>query len=205
MDWVYYFILLAFLSVGLWINILTLPGLWLMVVSTAIFAWLTAGLHVGWPGLIVLTFLATLAEIAEFVAGGAGAAKAGGSKRAFVGAIVGGILGAIFLSLPAPIIGTIIGIVLGTFLGAWAVEAMVKQDVGQGLRVGWGAALGRLIGIFTKLAFGVLMFLIAAFVSLPPIFGSSTSSPTTSLAPAITAPPGATSLPVTTRAVDPNI
>jgi uncharacterized protein YqgC (DUF456 family) len=204
MDWIYYFILLAFLAVGLWINILTLPGLWLMVLATAIFAWVTGGVHVGWTGLIVLTVLAVLAEIIEFVAGGAGAAKAGGSKRAFVGAIVGGILGAIFLSLPAPIIGTIIGIVLGTFLGAWAIEAMVKQNVGQGLRVGWGAALGRLIGIFTKLAFGVVMFLIAAFISMPPLGWLWPSWPTTTPAPAV-APLTTGPTPATTQATNPNI
>ncbi len=205
MEWLYYIILLIFLTVGLWINILTLPGLWLMVAATAIYAWVTGGQYVSWTGLIVLTVIAVIAEIVEFVAGGAGAAKAGGSKRAFVGSIVGGIIGAIFLTglVPIPVVGTIIGIVLGTFFGAWATEAMVKRDMGQGLRVGWGAALGRLIGIFTKLAFGIVIFLIAAFASLP--FSLSDLSGDSSSPPAALPATAPTTLPATTQASDPNI
>ncbi|HEV7301396.1 MAG TPA: DUF456 domain-containing protein [Tepidisphaeraceae bacterium] len=194
-DWTYYFILLAFLAAGLWINILTLPGLWLMVLATAIYAWVTNGIYIGWPGLIALTILAGLAEIVEFVAGGAGAAKAGGSKRAFVGALVGGILGAIFFSIPLPIIGTIIGIVLGTFLGAVAVEVLVKKDTGIALRVGYGAAIGRLIGIITKVTFGLVMFVVGAVVAWP-----NDLAPITAIPPA---PPPPATVPATLPATLP--
>jgi hypothetical protein len=184
-DTALYLVLLAFLAIGLWINLLTLPGLWLMVIATAAYGWLTDWLYVGWPGLIALTALATIAEIVEFVAGGAGAAKAGGSKRAFVGALVGGILGAIFFSIPLLIIGTIIGIVLGTFAGAVIVELMVKEDAGIALRVGYGAVIGRLIGIVTKLSFGFIMFIVGAVVAMPPLstfaFWRSTTPPAATL------------------------
>lgn len=185
MDWVYYLLTLAAMVVGLWINILTLPGLWVMVASVAIYAWVTGGQYVGWPGLISLVVLAGLAEVVEFVAGGAGAKKAGGSKRAFVGAIIGSILGAIFLSIPFPVVGTIFGICAGTFIGAMVVEFMVKRDHEQAFRVGWGATLGRLIGILTKLAFGVVIFVVATILAWP-----------TGAAPAsLPAPPGATTMP----------
>ncbi len=116
--WVSYVVLVALLLTGLVLNIVGLPGLWVMVASALIYAWVTGfGVYLGWQGLLVLTLLATLAEILEFLAGSTGAKKAGGSKRGMAGAIIGGILGAIFFSIPVPIIGTIIGACVGTFLG----------------------------------------------------------------------------------------
>ena len=42
----------ALLFAGLIINILGLPGLWLMVGSVGVYAWLThVGVYVGWPTL----------------------------------------------------------------------------------------------------------------------------------------------------------
>ncbi len=191
MDWIYYLLTMTVMVIGLWINILTLPGLWLMVASIAIYAWVTGGQYVGWPGIISLVVLAGLAELVEFVAGGAGAKKAGGSKRAFVGAIVGSILGAIFLSvlIPIPVLGTIFGICAGTFIGALVVEYWVKRNHGQAFRVGLWATIGRLIGIFTKLAFGFVIFLVAGILAWP------TGAAPTSIAP----PPGARTLPGATE------
>jgi uncharacterized protein YqgC (DUF456 family) len=205
-HWALYLLTLASMTIGLWITVLTLPGLWWMVASVAIFGWVTGWQYVGLPGIIALVVLATLAEVVEFVAGGAGAKKAGGSKRAFVGAIVGGILGGIFFTpmIPVPIVGTIIGICAGTFVGALAVELMVKQDTGQALRVGWGATVGRFVGIITKLGFGVVMFVVGAVVAWP-TGGPSSTATTTSTSPAPTSTTVPTSLPATTRASDPNI
>ena len=68
--------------------IVLLSGLMIGVVG--VYAWLT-GLnnYVGTTSLIVLVVIGLLAELVEFLAGSAGAKKAGGSKRAAVGAIVG--------------------------------------------------------------------------------------------------------------------
>ncbi len=123
-DWAYYIILLVVLAFGLFINVFTLPGLWLMVLAALGYAWATGFAYLGMPGLVTLLVLALLAEGVEFVAGGAGAKKAGGSKRAMVGGIVGAILGGLLFSIPLPIIGTIIGVCLGAFIGAAAVEMM---------------------------------------------------------------------------------
>ena len=46
MDWLYYLILAVMLFVGLFLNIVTLPGLWLMVAAHGIYAWVT-----GWDSL----------------------------------------------------------------------------------------------------------------------------------------------------------
>src|SRR5262245_27339488 len=110
MIWIYYLLLLTVAICGWLVNVFGLPVLWLIVASAAGSAWLTGfDVHVGWPALITLLALAFVAEIVEFVAGSAGAAKAGGSKRAMLGAIVGALIGGILLSIPIPLLGTIIG------------------------------------------------------------------------------------------------
>ena len=102
LDWLYYILLLVVLIAGWLLNILGVPGLWLMLIGHIAFAWITGwGNYVGWPSVIALFVLALVAEIVEFVAGAAGSAQAGGTKRGMMGAIVGGIAGfAIGLRLP---------------------------------------------------------------------------------------------------------
>src|SRR5687768_3417042 len=109
MDWLYYVLLIIALLAGLLLNILGLPGLWLMVAAHGVYALLTGwGVYVDWPSLVALVVLALLAEAVEFLAGAAGSAKAGGRKRGMAGAIVGGFLGAIFLSvIPIPIVSQV--------------------------------------------------------------------------------------------------
>jgi uncharacterized protein YqgC (DUF456 family) len=200
MDWALYLVTLCVMVIGLWLNVLTLPGIWLMVGSVGVYALMTKGQYVGIPGILVLTGIGLVAEFVEFAAGGAGAKKAGGSKRAFAGSIVGGILGAIFLSVlvPIPIIGTIIGICAGTFVGAAVVEFFVKSDADQAFRVGVGATKGRLIGIFVKLLFGVVIFFVAAFIAMPPLTKKTVTVPTTTTT-TTTLP---TTMPATTQALE---
>jgi uncharacterized protein YqgC (DUF456 family) len=169
MDWAYYLILLVMLAAGLFINILGLPGLWLMVGSTAVYAYVTRfpG-YIGTTMLIVLVVLAALAEVVEFVAGSAGAKKAGATKKGMFGAVVGALIGGIFLSVvPIPVISTIIGACLGAFIGAAGMELIFDTDVERAARIGFGAAKGRLAGIVLKSLFGVIIFLCAAIDGLP--------------------------------------
>jgi hypothetical protein len=163
-----YIILLVVLLAGLFINVLTLPGLWIMAAVYGIYGWVTGWHHlVGWGSFLTLVVLAMAGEIVELTAGGAAAKAAGASRRAMFGAVIGALLGGIFLTFPFPIVGTIIGVCLGAALGAGIVELMVRQNVKQSLRVGAGAFKGRLMGILSKLAIGVIMFLVAAIAGFP--------------------------------------
>ena len=181
MDWIYYLLLIVVLLTGLLLNILGLPGLWLMVAAFGGYALLTRWEnYVGWPSLIALVVLGLLAELVEFLAGAAGSKSAGGRRRGMIGAIVGGFLGAIFLSvIPILVVSQIVGACLGAFLGA-AIMEYTDRDMAHSLRVGVGAAKGRLWGILSKLAFGCVMLIVAIVAALP-IGGPSTL---TSAAPA---------------------
>lgn len=193
MDWmhlVYYVALIALLFTGLFVNLLGLPGLWLMLASVAGYAVVTGwNRYVGWASLVTLLVLALLAEVVEFLAGSAGAKKAGGSKRGMIGAIVGGLLGGFFLTfIPIPIVSTIVGVCLGTFLGAWGAELMVGKEMDHSMQIGWGAAKGRLVGTLLKTMFGVAMLLVAMVAAWPSGAANTAGTTTTVTTTAPAAP-----------------
>jgi hypothetical protein len=182
MDWVYYAVLIALLFAGLFINLIGLPGLWVMVASALAYAWLTGWRHVGWPALVAMVVLAGIAELGEFLAGSAGAKKAGGSKRGMAGGIVGGLLGAIFLSvIPIPGVAQLVGAIIGTFVGVVVVELMVGKKAEHSFQIGVGAAKGRFWGTMLKTLVGVILFFVALVTAFP-------VAPKTRSAPAATAP-----------------
>jgi hypothetical protein len=153
-----------------------------MILAAGVYAWATDFLYLNWWHLGVLVGIGLLAEIVEFVAGGAAAKKAGGSGRATWGAIIGGVVGAIFFTIPLPIIGTIIGACLGAFLGAYLAEYTVRGESDHLMRVGWGAAKGKFLGIVSKLAFGVVILVMALIVGIPrgrPVDASENTFPPT--------------------------
>jgi hypothetical protein len=120
-------------------------------------------------GVGILLVLAVLGEIIELVAGAAMAGKRGASRRAMAmavaGTMVGSILGAIF-TIPIPIIGPIVGALAGgaggAFCGAWLGEVWKGKTVEEGMHVGTGALLGRLLGTSGKLIVGAIMVVVAA-------------------------------------------
>ena len=167
MDTVYYILMISVLLIGWFVNLLGLPGLWLMVIGLVGYALATKwNLYVGWPSVIALVALASAAEVVEFFAGAAGSAAAGGRKRGMVGAIIGGFVGGIVGTPILPIVGTFVGACAGAFLGA-AVMEFQDKDARHSIRVGVGAAKGRFWGIVSKLGFGLIMFVVAAWAALP--------------------------------------
>lgn len=168
-PWLWYALLLVVVLAGLFLNILGLPGLWLIVVAAIAYAWGFGFALIGAWTLLTVFALAVLAEIVEFVAGAAGSKSAGGSKRGMAGAIVGGLVGGILGSvlLPIPIVGTVVGSVAGTFAGAYVVEIGVGKSHGDSLYISAGAAKGRIWGMVWKSLFGVVMSAIIAWTALP--------------------------------------
>ncbi len=200
LDWIYYLLLFILLVVGLFVNIIGLPGLWLMVASYGAYAWATWDRgYVGLSSLIAVIVLALLAELVEFVAGAAGSKAAGGSKRGMAGAIIGGIVGGIAGTPIFPIVGTIIGACLGSFAGAFLIEAAIGRSHEESMKIGLGAAKGRFWGIVAKSAFGIAMLIVALYAAFPtrattpggPVFlppPATLPTPTTQPAPTQPAP-----------------
>jgi len=167
MFYAYLVLLLVLDLVWLFLILFGLPGSWLMILSAVLFDWWREEevFHLGTIGATVA--LAALGEIAELLGGIAGARRAGGSRRGALGALVGAFIGALLGTPWFPVVGTIIGLCAGAFLGAVLVESMIGRPAGEAVRAGKGAAIGHFIGVTTKLALGVTIFVVlavAAFV-----------------------------------------
>ncbi|WP_437225605.1 DUF456 domain-containing protein [Planctomicrobium sp. SH661] len=149
-------------------NFFGLPGNWLLLIFAVIYKFvLPADLHpeVSWTILIVSLVLAILGEVWEFVAGAAGAAKRGGSRRGAIMAIGGSLVGSIggaMIGIPVPVAGPLIGALVGGAVGAFAGAYFGERGKTHTERVeiGKGALVGRLLGTAGKLIFGLLMLIL---------------------------------------------
>jgi len=156
--------------VGVGLTLLTLSGQWLAPI-TAISLQLLYHESFSWWTIAIAVLIAGVGELVENVAGAAGAARAGGGKKAAVGAIVGGLVGAvvgtIFLAF-IPILGTLIGAMLGAGLGAALVErGTTDKSWMHSAKVGTSAAAARFIGVLVKAGSAVavgLLLIVAAIL-----------------------------------------
>ena len=135
-----------------------LPGPVLVFAGLLMAAWIDGFENVGWAPLTVLGVLTALSFVADIVAAGAGAKKAGASKQAVIGAAIGTIVGLFF---------GISGIFVGPFAGAAAGEFLAKRDLIRAGKVGYGTLFGLVLGAAMKIALALAMvgvFVTAYFV-----------------------------------------
>lgn len=169
-------VLLLLVNAVAWLTtFVTLPGNWILLLFTALYAYfMPVGYYprVSWTVVIVIAVLAIIGEIVEFLAGAAGAAKQGGSRwgvfLSLVGAFIGSLGGAILLSF-IPILGTMIGALLGgalgAFGGAWLGEHNTEKTHEERMAIGQGAFIGRILGTVGKLIVGVIMLVLVTLDS----------------------------------------
>lgn len=146
------------MGVALFLTPLGIPGLWIMVGVVAIGA--IAG-EVSVMIIVTCLALALAAEVLEFLIVQKLNVRYGGSRLAFWGAIFGGVLGVI-VGMPIPIIGSLIAGFLGTFAGAMAATLYETRRFDSAARVGWGVLLGRVWAAATKVAAGIVIFVLGS-------------------------------------------
>jgi len=154
-------------------NFFGIPGNWLLLIFAVIYKLILPPEMkpiITWTVLILAAVLAILGEVWEFLAGAAGAAKRGGSRRGALMAIGGSLIGSIagaMMGVPIPVIGPLIGALLGgavgAFIGAYLGER--NRSHAERVEIGKGAMWGRLIGTAGKLIFGLLMFFLVTIDS----------------------------------------
>ncbi|MEL7472359.1 MAG: DUF456 domain-containing protein [Planctomycetota bacterium] len=147
---------LAIVSVvGMLLTLISLPGTWVIVLAAC-------GVKLIWPGVLgwwtlgAILALAVLAEVAEFFASAAGAAKRGGSRAGLLGSVVGGLAGALIgtVMIPIPIVGTVLGGILGAAGGAFLAERGVSErSWKEASSIATGAAIGRALSTVIKSVF----------------------------------------------------
>jgi len=164
-------ILVLLNSAWLGLVVFGLPGNWLIVISTCLFAWWQWDNSVFsiWT-LIAIVVLAALGELVEFSAGMIGAKKSGaswpGSIFALLGAVTGAVLGTFLI--PIACFGTLLGACFGAGLSVWGLEFARGKEAKQSVRYALGAGLGEFFGISTKFALGIVIWLIVAVAAFWP-------------------------------------
>ncbi len=159
------------LVVGWLLTLFSLPGNWLMVGATALFAALVAPdslAAIDWATVIALTALAAVGEIVETAAAALGAARHGGSKRAALLAVVGSVVGSLIgagVGVPIPVVGSVVGAILFAGIGAMVGAVLGEEWKGtagpQVWRVGQAAFWGRLLGTLGKVTIASVMVVVA--------------------------------------------
>lgn len=148
-----------------------LPGNWLIVISTCLFAWWR------WEDgvfsiytLIAVAVLAGLGELFELLGGLHGAKRAGASRQGSIAALVGAIAGAVIgtFTIPVLFLGTVLGACIGAGFGSWAMEVSRGRKMEESVRCGVGAGLGELLGTTAKLTVGIIIWIIVAAAAFWP-------------------------------------
>jgi hypothetical protein len=167
MDLIWYTVLFALLALGFLLTLLTLPGNWVMILATCIYARLTGWRFLGWRTVLVLVGMGLIGEIVDLLAGSAAAKRAGGSRRGAVGAFIGAIVGGLVCAGAIPIIGAIVGVILGAGVGALLFELSGGKPLLEAAGVGMGAARGKFVGMLVKITMACAIFLIGVFGGFP--------------------------------------
>ena len=170
------FLLFLVNALGFVLNFAGIPGNWLIVLATGVYCWIYRGDElqtVGWPAILFLLLLAVLSEVIEFVAGTAGAAQSGASRRSMVLSVVGSIIGSllgVIIGLPIPIVGSAVAALIGGALGAAGGATLGDQwkgrDLEGSMQVGVAAFWGRILGTVGKLIVGGMMLVFATVDSI---------------------------------------
>lgn len=153
------------------LTFLFLPGNWIMVITTIVFAWWQWDARpFSAPTLVIIVLLALIGEVVEMFAGVGGARRVGAGGRGAIGALLGAMLGAIVgtFVIPIPLFGTLLGACLGAGLLSGLMERQTGMRPDQSFRTGMGAGLGVLMGMTTKLAIGAMIWIIIAVTACIP-------------------------------------
>jgi hypothetical protein len=167
MDLIWYTALFALLALGFLLTLLTLPGNWVMILATCIYARLTDWRFLGLRAILILIGIGLVGEIVDLAAGSAAAKRAGGTRRGAIGAFIGAILGGVVGAGIIPIVGAIVGVIFGAGAGALLFELSGGKPLLEAANVGLGAARGKFVGMLIKIAMACVIFLIAVFGGFP--------------------------------------
>lgn len=173
-------VFLVLLAIASWAtNAVSMPGNWGIVLIAAIAAVFIPSrfgepqtstidevtMLMDWPTVVVLLLLAGLGEALEMIAGAAGAAKKGASRRSvalsLVGAMAGSIAGAM-AGVPIAVVGSLIAAVLGGAIGAFGGAYLGEYWKGVAthedrVAIGSAAFTGKIAGTAAKILVGAVM------------------------------------------------
>ncbi len=125
-----------------------LPGTALVLAGIVLGAWIDDFQRVGGLAIGVITVLAVVSWVLDYLAASWGAQRVGASRQAVTGAALGTVLG-IFAGL----VGVFIFPLVGAALGEW----MARRDHAGALRVGAATWAGLMVGLVAKVVLAFMM------------------------------------------------
>lgn len=133
--------------------LLALPGTLLVLAGIVLGAWINDFTRVGWITVTVVTMLAVIAWVLDYVAGLLGAQKVGASRQAIIGAALGTVAG-IFMGLVGVLFMPLVGAAAGEYLAQRDNQIDSKQ---RALKVGLATWLGIMVGLIAKVVIAFMM------------------------------------------------
>jgi hypothetical protein len=145
---------------GIILTFLSIPGVWLIWISTLLIA-LVEGFTVITPTILMVLFaISLLSTFIDNIVNILGVKAMGGTVYGMIGAILGGIVGLI--------VGNIFGFVFGPLIGAFLFEyAFARKTFNQSLKAGFGTFLGMLLTIVLKTGVnvGIVIYVINKLIT----------------------------------------
>ena len=139
----------ALIAVGLAGTVLPLlPGTVLVWGGIVLGAWIDDFTRVSVTTVVVISVLAVLAWVLDYVAGLLGAQKAGASRLALLGAAIGTVVG-LFMGL--------VGVLFMPLVGAAVGEYLAQKDRARAAKVGLATWVGIMVGLLAKVVLAFIM------------------------------------------------
>ncbi|MEN9775719.1 MAG: hypothetical protein RL322_2789 [Pseudomonadota bacterium] len=131
-----------------------LPGPPLILLGALLAAWIDRFTVISGLTCAILSALALLAMVVDFVSGSIGAQRVGASRQAIIGSVIGTLLG-VFTGLW--------GLIFMPLVGAAAGEFLARRQILRAGQVGLATWLGLLMGTVIKLA--LVMTMLGIFIA----------------------------------------
>ncbi len=125
-----------------------LPGTALVLAGIVLAAWIDDFTRVGATTIAIVSVLAVLSWVLDYVAGLLGARKVGASPMAIAGAAIGTVVG-LFMGLVGVLFMPLVGAALGEFLE--------MRDHRRAVSVGVATWIGILVGLVAKVVLAFMM------------------------------------------------
>ena len=154
-------IFIVVLVLGLLSIVFGLPGTVIIAADVIIYAAVTGFSTIGWKLVLLIVFLAVLAETLEFFIGLSLAFQFGISARGFWASLAGSIIGAALLTPFFFGFGAIAGAFLGGLAGVATVEIIRQRRMKAAFRASFGMMLGRIANMCLKGALAFVMVIMA--------------------------------------------
>lgn len=139
----------ALIAVGLAGTVLPLlPGTVLVWGGIVLGAWIDDFTRVSVTTVVVISVLAVLAWVLDYVAGLLGAQKVGASRLALLGAAIGTVVG-LFMGL--------VGVLFMPLVGAAVGEYLAQKDRARAAKVGLATWVGIMVGLLAKVVLAFIM------------------------------------------------